>query len=257
MRSLQLYIFGTILLLCLGVFVGTRTSPSQNKEEPPGVTLINRTKFEVVKVKRENDRLVFSFKNNYERRITAFTLTVGQHYRISEDFVSNEVTDEFGIKPQDTVERSFPIPSTLWDDPIVNATLQAVIFDDKTGDGDPVVFEDMRDNRLGQAVQIKRSLKILEKYIQNGALNITKLSDELEVALSASDADTLNQLRELHPLGTINRKGKDPVSDRVKDGLHDAKADAQRRIDDAMRSVSPRDSLLDMKAHYEKLLKRL
>ena len=49
MRSHQLYIFGTILLLFLSVFVGARMSPSQTKEDPPGVTLINKTKFEIVK----------------------------------------------------------------------------------------------------------------------------------------------------------------------------------------------------------------
>lgn len=257
MRSHQLYIFGTILLLFLSVFVGARMSPSQTKEDPPGVTLINKTKFEIVKVKRESNQLVFTFRNNYARRITAFTLTVGKNFRISEDHFSSEVAGEYGIKPHDTLERSFPIPSTSWNDPVVNATLQAVIFDDKTGDGDPVAFEDIRDNRLGQAVQIKRSLKVLEKYIQNGAPDIPRLGSELEVALNAPDAETLNQLRDLHPLGTINRTGKDPVSDRVKEGLHDAKVDARRRIDNAMRSLSPRDSLLEMKAHYEKLLQRL
>lgn len=254
MRFPRLYLFVTILLLCLGVFVVTRTSPSKTEEGPPDLQIINKTKFEIVKAKRENTQVRLSLKNNYERRITAFAVTVGLA-RMSEDFVVHELSEEFGIKPGEILDRNIPCPYP--DKPIVTVTVQAVIFDDKTGDGDPVNFEDMRDRRLGQAVQIKRSLKVLEKYLHFEIVDTTSLSNELDVALSASEADTLTKVRELHPLGTINRKGNGLLSDSVTQGLAEAKSDTKRRIDEAAQSSSVKDSLLTMKAYYEKLLKRL
>ena len=257
MRFLPTVAFVAILVLCLGIFVSTKTSPSQNTQEPAAdIKLTNKTNLQVIQAKREKKGLLLTFKNNYAKRITAFAVTIG-HFQFKEDFVSNEVSDEFGINPNGSLERRIPILSSNQNDSVIHATLQAVIFDDKSGDGDPVIFEDMRDDRLGQAIQIRRSLKILERYVRLEKFDTSQLKNELELAWGATETETVAELRQLRPLGTINRKGDGPLSAYVKTGLEDAKADAKRRFDEAAQSSSKRDSLLKIKAHYERLLKRL
>jgi len=256
MRFLPTFLFVAILVLCLGIFVSTKTSPSQNTQEPADIKLTNKTNLQVVKAKRDKNVLLLTLMNKYAKRVTAFAVTIGS-FRFTEDFVSNEVSDDFGINPNGSHERRIPIPSSNANDAVIHATLQAVIFEDKAGDGDPVVFEDMRDDRLGQAVQIKRSLKILERYVHLEKFDTSQLRSELESAWGATESETVADLRELRPLGTINRNGNGPLSTYVKDGLENAKADAKRRFDEAAQSPSKRDSLLRIKAHYQRLLKRL
>ncbi len=89
--------------------------------------------------------------------MTAFVITIGNDFRITEDFITSEIPDKVGIKSQKIFEKTYPISATLRTAPV---TLQAVVFEDKTGDGDPIIFEDLRDTHLGQAVQLKRFLKV-------------------------------------------------------------------------------------------------
>jgi hypothetical protein len=135
-------------------------------------------------------------------------------------------------------------------------TLQAVVLDDKSGDGDAAIFEDIRDTRLGQAVQIKRALKVLEKYSSDRA-DLENLKSEVRAELERPELDTLEAIKDLHSVGTINRKGQQALSDCVKEGLAAGQADILRRIDGAKVSPYNENSLLKIKGYYAALLKRL
>ena len=85
MRFLPTVAFVAILVLCLGIFVSTKTSPSQNTQEPAtDIKLTNKTNLQVIQAKREKKGLLLTFKNNYAKRITAFAVTIG-HFQFKED----------------------------------------------------------------------------------------------------------------------------------------------------------------------------
>jgi hypothetical protein len=257
MRFPRFYALTVLVLLSVGAIVLTKSSSFKAVSNSDKVVVTNKTRaFQVIDAKRADETFTLALKNNYDRRITAFVITVGSSFRITEDFATSEVSDDVGIPSQETFERTYPLSSSVG--PSLNITLQSVVFDDKSGDGDPVIFEDIRDTRLGQAVQINRALKLIEKHLNShDSNNTSKLKNDIEAALNGSEAETLILLRDLHPLGTINRKGEDSLSDFVKEGLEAAKTDVLRRMNEVDQSADSKGTLLKVTAYYKKLLERL
>jgi hypothetical protein len=260
MRSHRLYVFAVVVSLSVSAVLITKASRSKiiPQGPPATVAVLNKTSaFQVVKAERVHDKFTLSLKNNYGHRITAFVITIGKNFRITEDFIGSEVSDEVGIKSQETYERTYPIPSTQQFEPSLDVTLQAVVLDNKTGDGDPIVFEEIRDTRLGQAIQIRRSLRLLDKYMYGPArYNNSKLKNDLEKALNAPDTETLTELRELHPLGLIDPKGQSSVNDFFRQGLAAGRNDVLKKLNEVEQSATGTETLLKMKAHFQKLLDR-
>lgn len=254
MSSRRVYAFATVLLLALTVLVLTRSVPSKTAQSDD-ISVVNKTSaFEVIAAKQVDNRLSLLLRNNSAHTVTAFVITVGSNLRITEDFITSESPNKIGIKSQRTFEKTYPIPATALTGPV---TLQAVVFEDKTGDGDPLIFEDVRDNHLGQAVQLKRFLKVFNKHVQASLPpNTDNLRLDLEAALDGSETETLSIIRELHPTAGLNRNGNGAVSDFVKQGLEAAKTDILRRTSE-FGSDDTTVKLQKLKAYYQGLLRRL
>ena len=253
MRFHRLSVLAIFLLISLAALVFTKTYPAP-KPATQDLVLINKTSgFQILRAERVGNVLTLSVKNNYAQSITAFVLTVGNGFRITEDFATAESTDGVGIQPQQTFARKYPLPSNQATETV---TLQAVVLDDKSGDGDAAIFEDIRDTRLGQAVQIKRALKVFEKYSSTRS-DLENLKSEVRAELERPELDTLEAIREFHPVGTINRKSQQALSDCVKEGLAAGQEDILRKIDEAKVSPYEENSLQKIKGYYAALLKRL
>ena len=263
MRSPRLYVLTLALLLSASVLVFTKTYRSPKSRSDDFVPIVNKTSgFQVLQATRAGDRVTLSLKNNYPHSITAFVLTFGKGFHITEDFITSEVSGDVGIQPHQIFEGTYTLPSDQTSksnqtSPTTPAiTLQAVVLADKSGDGDVISFEDVRDTRLGQAVQIKRSLRVLEKYITDSP-DFENLYTEIRAALDRPEPETLKAVKDIHPVGTINRNSSDPLSDSVKEGLASARTDVLRRLGEAKVATRKKDFLLETKAYYEKLLNRL
>jgi hypothetical protein len=253
MRFLRLSVLALFIPISLAALVFTKTHPAP-KPGNQDLVLVNKTSgFQIVHAERVGDEMALSVKNNYTQTITAFVLKVGNGFRITEDFATAESTDEVGIQPQRTFARKYPLPSNQASETV---TLEAVVLDDKSGDGDAAVFEDIRDTRLGQAVQIRRALKVFEKY-SSGIANLENLKRELRAELDRPDLETLEAIKDLHPVSTINRKSQQPLSDYVKEGLAAGQADVLRRIDEVKVSPDKENSVSNIKGYYIALLQRL
>ncbi len=255
MTSPRVYVFAVVVLLVLSVLVLNRIVPS--KTAPTGdISVLNKTSaFQVLHAQHINNRLTLSLKNNSAQTVTAFVITVGHDFRITEDFITSEVPDKVGIKSQKTFEKTYPISATLRTAPV---TLQAVVFEDKTGDGDPIIFENVRDTHLGQAVQLKRFLQVFNKHVNGSSPpNTDNLRHELETVLDGPETETVNIMRELHPTASINRNGNGSVSGFVKQGLEAAKIDILRRTSEFQPTDDTTVKLQKLNAYYEELLRRL
>ena len=143
MPSPRIYVFAAVLLLALSVLVLTRNVPSQTAQSGDISVLNKTTAFQVISAQQVNNRLSLSLKNNSVHTVTAFVITIGSDFRITDDFITSEVPHKIGIKSQKIFEKTYPIPAALRTAAVV---LQAVVFEDKTGEGDPIIFEDIRDH---------------------------------------------------------------------------------------------------------------
>ena len=252
MRFLRLSVIATFLLISIAALVFTTTYPSAKPTAQDFVPTNKTSGLQILQAKHVGNELKLSMKNNYPQRITAYVLTIGNTFRITEDLFTAEPPVEFGIQPQHTFERSFTLSPRQLNETVV---LQAVVLEDKTGDGDPVIYEDIRDTRLGQAVQIKRALKVLEKYADDTP-NLESLKTEMLDALSRHESDTLEAVKKIRPLGIINRDSDDALSSSVKQGLASGRNGVLTKIDEAKAFPSKKDYLDKMKVYYETLLNR-
>ncbi len=255
MTSPRVYVLAAVLLLALSVLVLTRSVPSKTAQSA-SISIVNKTSaLQVISAQQVDDHLSLSLKNNSAHTVTAFVITVGSKLRITEDFIISEIPDKIGIKSQNTFEKTYPIPPNLGTAPV---TLQTVVFENKTGDGDPTIFEDVKENHLGQAVQLKRFFKVVDRPVNASLpLNTDNLRRDLETALDAPETETLSVILELDPTGSKNRNGNGAVSDFVKQGLEAAKTDILRRTGEFGSSDDTPAKLQKLKAYYRELLKRL
>ena len=252
MRFHRLSVLAILLLISLAAFVFTKNHP-EPKAATQDLVPINKTQnVQILQANRAGNELALSIKNNYTQRITAFVLTIGR-FRITEDFVIAEAPNEVGIQPQQTFARTYPLPSDQAGETVV---VQAVVLDDKTGDGDPIIYEDVRDTRLGQAVQIRRALKVFDKYTHDTP-DVENLRTEILAAFDIPEPDTIKAIKDIRPVGTINRNSRQALSDSVNEGLAAGRSDVLRRIEEAKAARDKKESLLKIKAYYETLLVRL
>lgn len=253
MRFLRLFVLAIFLLISLTALVFT-TTRSSTKSATQDVVPINKTSgLQVLQAKLVGNELKLSIKNNYAQRVTAYVLAVGGEFRVTEDLIVAESPAQPGIRPQQSFERSFTLSSRRLNETVV---LQAVVLEDKTGDGDPVSYEEILDTRLGQAVQIKRALKVLERY-PDDTPDFEKMSTEMLAALDQPEVDTLETIKDIRPAGAINRTSQEVLSDNIKQGLTAGRNSVLNKINEAKNSPYKKEYLQRMKVYYEALLSRL
>lgn len=251
-RTLSLAVAG--LLLVAVVFASTPNSPKK-PQKPVGV--INRTKaFEILKAEQVNDEISLTLKNQDTRWITGFSIKVGPNITITEELVFVEELDDTAIKPQAIFTRTYPIPLSLQQSPF-DVVFRVAVFDDGTGDGDIPAYLDIKEARLGKAIQLRRALKTMQTVSNSERTDFTQLKSDLTRAFEASDSDTLRDLLELVPTGIVNRNSNGPLSDMLKEGLAGGRHSVLNTISESMTSDNSKKELLRIKRSYERMLSRL
>ena len=213
-----LSVLALIALLACALLFNPMASAS-----PQELTVKSQTKgYEVLKAYLVDNEVRISLQNNHKKTITAFAIRVSGTATIREDFAYSEV--HFGIEPGETFETSYPVsPSSE----VPTIHLLAVLLKDGTDDGNSKVAQQMKDQRLGQKIQILRTLRILEREGQSRKDLKTTKSD-LVAALNSSESETLVTLSELSPISRSDNQ----LSDELKAGLQWGREKMLRRFDD-------------------------
>src|SRR5256885_7074399 len=177
-----LSVLALIALLACALLFNPMASAS-----PQELTVKSQTKgYEVLKAYLVDNEVRISLQNNHKKTITAFAIRVSGTATIREDFAYSEV--HFGIEPGETFETSYPVsPSSE----VPTIHLLAVLLKDGTDDGNSKVAQQMKDQRLGQKIQILRTLRILEREGQSRKDLKTTKSD-IVAALNSSVNCTLD-----------------------------------------------------------------
>lgn len=216
---------------------------------PQEVTVVKRTRgHEELKATIVDGELKISLKNNHRETITAFAISFN-NTTVKEDFAYSEV--HFGIEPEETFETSYPVSAapefrTLY--------LLTVLLKDGTKDGNSKIAQEIEDVRLGNKIQILRTLRILEKEAQSRK-DLKSIKTDIVAALNAGDVETHINLKELQPGARTDSK----LSDDLRNGLHWGREKMLRRFE-VLEQLPPEDrerGLMELKERSHALFAKL
>ncbi len=202
-----------IVLSILGLLVYTVLLSSPAQASHKDLTVITKTRgHEELKATILDGELKLSVKNNHAETITAYAINFG-HTTVKEDFAYSDI--DFGIKPGDTFETSYAVPASSVGSESFTLYFLAVVLKDGTQDGDSKVAQEIKDERLGEKIQILRSLRVLEKEGQSRK-EMKALKAEIIAALDAGEYEARIIRKELLPGSGMD----DKLSEALKSGLH-------------------------------------
>ena len=240
---------GIILLVAFAMVLSARNHLASRSSN--AITVTSQTKGdEVLTAEFLNGRATIRLKNNHKETITAFVIRIGDT-TISEDFAYSEV--RFGIEPGDTLKRDYPV-SPPKDSALPTLSLLAVLLKDGTEDGDSKLAQRIKDERLGQKVQLIRTLRILEKEGQSPK-DLERVKSDILAALDTGESETRVILKELQPASRTDAK----LSDNFKNGLQWGREGILRRFEVLERQPpeSRNQAFLELKDRVNKAHQKL
>lgn len=145
---------------------------SRTDSQGPPLKLSNRTSgFEAVKVESNGERVRLTLKNNYNKTITAYAISTGDNRLSLHEFGFEDL-----LTPGSTRNHDVRLPSEG------NITVLAVVFEDRTSDGDARAAKEINDYRLGKKTQYNRIVPLLNKVL-------AARDNEMESALEQAQAE--------------------------------------------------------------------
>lgn len=146
-----------------------------------------------------NGCIQLSLRNGYHRRITAYGISANKLITII-DFLYGDGEDQPGIAPDAVHTRPVCVPKAV--DPNVASKegreilVQAVIFDDGTGDGDPEFIADILNRRRGSKIQLTRIIDVVKRVLTSGKTIDNTALEALKSEVSALTTDSQGSMAE-------------------------------------------------------------
>jgi hypothetical protein len=240
-----LSVLALIAVLACALLFNPRASAS-----PQELTVKSQTKgYEDLKAYLVDNEVRLRLQNNHKETMTAFAIRISGTATVREDFAYSEVN--FGIEPGKTFEASYPV-SPGSEVPTIH--LLAVLLNDGTDDGNSKAVQQIKDQRLGQKLQILRTLKILEREGQS-LKDLKTTKSDIVAALNISESETLASLSELSP----NSRSYNQPSDELKAGLEWGRAKMLRKFDELEKlpTENREEAFTQLKDRARKLFSKL
>jgi hypothetical protein len=249
---LRRFLGAAILLALVGLLVYTVLLSSPAQASPKELTVVTKTRGqEELKATILDGQLRISLKNNHPETITAFAINFGD-VTIKEDFAYSEV--HFGIEPAETFTKSYPVSSPPVGSEFPTLYLLTVLLKDRTADGEAKLAQEIKDERLGEKIQILRALRILEKegLPQRG---LAAIKSDIVAALNGGEFETRTTLNELEPTSRVNNE----LSDDLRNGLQVGREKMLQRLE-VVEQLPPEyreDGFKELKDRSNKLFAKL
>lgn len=244
------FVASLMVLIAIGLLTYMVVFNPSASASPQELTVISRTRGgEVLTAQVIDNEVRVRLKNNHRDTITAFAIKLGDT-TIKEDFALSGV--HFGIEPGDTFEKSYPLSASLTGEP-PTLHLLTVLLKNGARDGNLKVAKEMEDVRLGEKIQVLRTLRILEKQGQLRK-DLKTIKSDIEAALNAGEVETLITLKELQPTRHDSK-----LSDHVRNGLQWGRETLQHKLEaiEQLPSESREQALIRLKERSQKLLAKL
>lgn len=242
MRSPRLYVFaaGALALLATLILQGTYSSGRNQQSNLRKISVINRTRaLQITKAEVVGRRIHLAVKNGYKKDINWFRVSFGHGLSIEADFA---FTESGVLSPGENYADEYPIDSDLG---ALTVTVVAVVFEDKTQDGDERYAQFIRQKRAGQKMALRRLLPLLEK-------SITSSDDNLDSDLQSLEAETSTEEAIENTLPEAERIGLRNARERI---LNEVQRIRYERSKDKRRDV--REDLRFVKNNYERIEAKL
>lgn len=239
-------------LSVLFVFTYTTRLNTGVSASPQELTVKSRTKgSEVLRADFVDNEIRIRLQNNHKQTITAFAISFGST-TVKVDFAYSEV--RFGIQPGETFEKSYSFSRLSLHTELPTLHLLTVLLKDGTTDGESKVAQQIKDQRLGEKIQLHRMLKILEKEGVSRK-DIKALKAEIAAALEAGEYEARIIRKELVPASKMD----DDVSEDLKKGLHWGRETMLRRFQDVEQLPAERqeEGFMQLKERAHKLFAKL
>jgi hypothetical protein len=171
------------------------STPSQQAR--PFKVVQNKTRsFEVVQTRQLDggEGAELSLRNGYDKNVTAYVVSANGLISLV-DFLYSDAEDERKIAPGGVYSRNLsfvesPDTPDLATQQNLGIKILAVMFDDKTGDGDPELIARILDMRMGSKIQSARILQILKETLNSSRTTDDTLFDTLRARMSALPTDS-------------------------------------------------------------------
>jgi len=247
---------------------GTGLSSAQDGKGAVRVNNLTRS-LEVLSAEKDGGHIKISMRNNSDQAITSYAFTFNAAPQTVEKFREEFATSEayLAIVPGGVFNRELGFSPSFNEPGDITLNLVAVVFEDKSSEGDPLTIRQIEDDRLGQKVQLTRALPVLERLLSMGDAELVSYFDqeapgELEAALDAPAGGQIRQLREGNGRA-LNRAEPERASERLQAALRQGKASVLNGYQELKRqaelqgSASLRGSIAELKQTYEKIIARL
>jgi hypothetical protein len=189
-------VFGLgILALGANFWQSSGSSPRPQREYFSNNTLSQATSrlklsnmtsaFEVVNVEPNGRRVRLTLKNNYNKTITAYAISAGDH-----SHNLHELPDEEVMTPGSTRDQVVSLPPEQKN----HITVLAVVFNDRTGDGDGSVVKEINDYRLGKKTQYGHIVPLLNKLLAASDNEFETALQEAKVAIDGLPSGSEQEL---------------------------------------------------------------
>jgi hypothetical protein len=205
------------------------------------------TGFQVVSVERDleyvkgSEFLRVSFRNDYDKAIVSYAIVVGKGSSVQTDFMYSEAGNK--IAPGETTTwRNALSPGMLAE----GISIEAVVFDDGTGDGDAGTIKGIKDQWEGGDRQISRILSILDAALSSSEAESSDVLYELEARVSSLSIEPDNSFQPRSQAGLNNQR----------EGML-VKLKQLRDVVEATSGVTAREGLVRLKQRLESYQVRL
>lgn len=241
---------GTLSILL--VFTYTVLPNHSVSASPQELIVKSQTKGdETLKADFLDDQIRIRLQNNHKQTITAFAISF-EDTTVIADFAYSEV--HFGIEPGETFEKSYPFSRSSIGAEVPTLHLLTVVLKDGTSDGNSKVAQQIKDERLGEKIQIHRMLKIFEEE-GFSRKDLKTVKGDVSAALDAGEYEARIVRKELLPSSSLN----DNLSEDLKSGLHWGREKMLRKFQTLEQLPRERQEqgLIELKGRAQKLLSKL
>jgi hypothetical protein len=136
----------------------------------------------------------------------------------------------------------------------VEIAYSTVLLKNGTKDGNSKIAQEIKDERLGEKIQILRTLRILEKEGQSRT-DLKTTNSDIAAALDSGEVETCNTLNELEPASRIDNK----LSDDLRNGLQVGREKMLRRFEilEQLPPESREQGFMELQDRLNKLFAKL
>ncbi len=261
--------FAAVLAFTGIAFLGGTVWSSSSKSKKSDIKVNNHTQtLKVISAETHDGHVKMLLRNDSNKNVTAFvvsSVSSGSVFAVTQEFAYSE--SDLVIAAGSVYEFVFSISRDSFNDPRnPSVDLSAVIFEDKSSEGDPRIAQEIEYERLGGKAQFSRAIPVLEKMLALSDKSMLAyfdkdLKSDLETALNSPAHELQTRLKGLRPL-SMNQQEADKLSGQIRSGLEHGKEYLLRKLNDLeerkMQGGSvPREEIVGLKTMCEKIIARL